>query len=719
MPIFRDIKHRDARRILTLKKEGEHQPIKKISADNFLDLTNKKKVTRARVAREVQDEHVFVAQKQQDETPKKSYKDLIQMVVFGLAILFVANIVHIGSQLFTIASDVEADAFQGYEYFVDGGKDAMNANFGSAVQYFEAASNAFAKAQEKVWFLGNQKLIETKQSIGDSAYSLLESGEHLSNAASYFSQGVSGLQEIPVLFLEYNTHADEKQNTSKKSLTEKLKSSLTLFNYAFDELILAQEKINKAGPLMLPENLREHFDMLSTQLDELVVTVREVQERIPAILTMLGDRYPHRYLVLLQNNTESRPTGGFIGSYMIVDVNDGYVEKTEFHDIYENDGQLHEFIEAPDEIAALTDNWRMRDSNYSPDFSLSAAKAAWFLEKEEGPGVDSVIVVNQSILADLLSLTGPIEAPGLSAPLTAENYNTVLTYIIESKLEGEDSPKDVIGRIIPQLQSKIYDSASFKSLFTVVQQGIKEKYIMGWSKDENVQNFFHDIGMSGEVERTREGQDYFSLVSINVGGNKSDLYMDTEVLHETSIDKSGEMTDKVTITRKHTWNPNTVLEWEKELKPFGYTDMPDWLQNILGKGTNKSVIKLYLPPGVELEETIGIEKDQITVGYDEELDKTFFYFTNEVAAQNESVITLSYKLPKTLHLASADEYRITVQKQPGAIKNVRFIKRVIPDPRISNYRNYPDEVVFAQGEVIEYETILNTDQHFASLWGIE
>ncbi|MFC1656321.1 DUF4012 domain-containing protein, partial [Patescibacteria group bacterium] len=458
---------------------------------------------------------------------------------------------------------------------------------------------------------------------------------------------------------------------------------------------------------------------LSGQLDELVVTVQEVQERIPAILNMLGDRYPHRYLVLLQNNTESRPTGGFIGSYLIVDVNDGYIEKAEFHDVYENDGQLHEFIEAPNEIAALTDNWRMRDSNYSPHFPLSAAKAAWFLEKEEGPGVDSVIVINQSILADLLTLTGPIEVEGLPAPLTSENYHTVLTYIVEAKLDGDQTPKDIIGRIIPQLQTKIYDSASFKSLFTVVQRGISQKYIMGWSKDENVQNFFHDIGMSGEVTTVKDDQDYFSLIAINVGGNKSDLYMNTEILHETMIEKTGDLSDKVTITRRHTWNPDVVLDWEKQLKPFGYSDLPDWLQNILGKGTNKSVIKLYLPAGVELEETIGIEKDQVTIGHDEELNKAFMYFTSEVAAQNESVITLRYKLPEPLKLGAADEYRLTVQKQPGALKDAKLTKRVIPDPRVSNFRNFPEEVVFVQGDVIEYETTLNTDQHFASLWGIE
>ena len=86
-----------------------------------------------------------------------------------------------------------------------------------------------------------------------------------------------------------------------------------------------------------------------------------------------------------------------------------------------------------------------------------------------------------------------------------------------------------MSRIIPVLQTKIYDSTSFKNLFIVIQKGIREKNIIGWSKDDQVQQFFDDIGMSGKVINTPDDQDYFSLITINVGGNKSDLYMESEI----------------------------------------------------------------------------------------------------------------------------------------------------------------------------------------------
>lgn len=725
MPIMRDVKNRDIKKILSLKKEDNRLIPEK--PKNVLDLNKKNTKKRQRFAYDIaikedrpQSKYLFFANKNGENcSSKKSYKELTRMVVAGVIVVFLFNFIHIGNQLFNIASDIEVDAFEGYSSFVEGGKDAMQANFGGAVQYFEAASHAFKEAKSKVWFLGNNGVISSKESLGDSAYSILESGDHISSAASYFAQGVSGLQEIPVLFLENNTNSEKKLPSKPVSITEKLKSSLTLINKALLEVEKAKDKLKKAGPEFLPSSFGEQFTVLSGQLDELVVILNDIQKRIPAILNMLGDRYPHRYLVLLQNNTEARPTGGFIGSYLIVDVNDGYITNVDFHDIYDSDGQLHDYIPAPAELSLFTDNWRMRDSNYSPHFPLSAEKAAWFLEKEEGPGVDSVIAVNQSILEDLLALTGPLDVEGLKAPLTSENYNTVLTYVIESKLEGEENPKDVLNRVIPALQSKIYGKASFKNLFVLIQNEIQKKNILGWSKDEKVQNFFNEVGMSSEMKKDTNSQDYFSLVTVNIGGNKSDMYIDSEILHETVITKSGEVNDVVTYKRKHTWNPNILLEWKDQLEAFGFTDISEGVQNILGRGDNRSIVKLYLPAGTELVDVKGVEKDAVTVGYDPEVNKTYMYFISEVAPQNEHEIILTYRLPFDLDLSVADEYRLNVQKQPGYIHSTAFKKRIISQPNVQNYRNYPEEIVYKSGEALEFETTLTNDLHFGSLWGIE
>lgn len=740
MAIFEDIKNRDSKKLLKLNREElaseQKQSCHVLDLSQLNEPTPKSKWLKMKRGKSTkhsntsgaldikhekkeEDSYVFFAQEVDEKSHRRSYSEYFRFVAAAFAVLFLFNVIHIGRQLFDIVTDVEVNAFDGYHNLVDGGKSAIDSNFGNAVQSFESASFAFEKAQQKVWFLGNSGMSYGNGGLGESAYFMLEAGELISNSASYFSQGMSSLSEIPVLFMQNNSHADQELTATKISLTEKLKSSLELFDKALIDTEIAQEKINLAGNHFLPAKFKEHFDTLNTQVEDLISLLRTAQKRVPSIMTMLGDRYPHRYLILLQNNTEARPTGGFIGSYIIADINDGYITKMEFHDIYDSDGQLNDFIQAPDEIANLSDNWRMRDSNYTSHFPLSAAKAAWFLEQEEGPGVDSVIAINQSILEDLLTITGPIEVEGLAASLTASNYNTVLTYIVESKLEGLNNPKAIIGRLIPAMQSKVYDQASFKSLFTLIQQSINEKEILAWSKDADLQAFFEDIGMGGLVANTTADEDYFSMITINIGGNKSDIYMKSEITHETILKDNGDVQNIVTLKRRHTWSPDVILEWKNQLATFGYSEISEGVQNILGRANNKSIIKFYMPAGSELVNITGVAIEEVTQGYDEETGKNYIYFTSEIAYQEEQEVLFTYQLKEKMDFAIADEYRLTVQKQPGNLDDVKFKKRIISDPKLVNLRNYPEEIVYNQSKVLEYETTLKTDQHFASLWALE
>jgi hypothetical protein len=652
---------------------------------------------------------IFSTEEHKNEKKYSSNKRALSFFASGMIILFLVNFLNIGNKAVNIFTNVEADAYSGFNNFIVGGKDAVDMNLGGAIQSFEGAYKSFEDAQKEIWFLGNQTMLSS-QGLGDSVYSVLESGKMLTEAASFFSQGISEINEVPILFVQNNAQALANEQ-NRISLTDKLKAALDLFNKSFEKILSAQVKINSISPAFIPSNLKSHLTVINNQLEELSKIINRIQNQIPGVLKLLGDRYPHRYLVLLQNNTESRPTGGFIGSYLIVDINEGYIENTEFHDIYENDGQLAEHVDAPKEIAALTDNWRMRDSNYSPDFELSAKKAAWFLEQEEGPGVETVIAVNQSIVQDLFDITGPLEVDGLKAKLNSENYNTVLTYIIEAKLEGAESPKAVLERLIDVLKEKLYDKASFKNLFALVQKGINEKQVLAWSKDEEVEAFFTEIGIDGKIENTPLDEDFFNLISINVGGNKSDLYIETEITHETQINKHGEITDKITYKRKHTWSPDIILNWKNALEPFGLTDYPDWLQDILGRGNNKSVIKIFIPEGSVIEDVVGIDKNELHTGTDEELNKTYVYYNLEVPPQNERVVTILYKLPYKLDLFAADEYRLTVQKQPGSLYDTKFIKTINIDPSLKIYKSYPEDT--------EYKTTLKTDQYFGVLVGEE
>ncbi|MEA3304178.1 MAG: DUF4012 domain-containing protein [Patescibacteria group bacterium] len=98
-------------------------------------------------------------------------------------------------------------------------------------------------------------------------------------------------------------------------------------------------------------------------------------------LELLGEKDLQRYLFVFQNSAEIRPTGGFIGSLMLLDFLDGVYTQTPI-DVYKLDGQLTEKIPIPYGLQKVAENFYLRDSNYWPDFPQSAEQISWFLEKE-------------------------------------------------------------------------------------------------------------------------------------------------------------------------------------------------------------------------------------------------------------------------------------------------------------------------------------------------
>ena len=82
--------------------------------------------------------------------------------------------------------------------------------------------------------------------------------------------------------------------------------------------------------------------------------------------------------MIFQNDKELRPTGGFITAYSIAKVINGNFDPTSSSDIYNLDNNYTPTIKAPDPIIdyikgpyLLSNKLRLRDMNWSPDFSES------------------------------------------------------------------------------------------------------------------------------------------------------------------------------------------------------------------------------------------------------------------------------------------------------------------------------------------------------------
>ena len=141
----------------------------------------------------------------------------------------------------------------------------------------------------------------------------------------------------------------------------------------------------------------------------------EARPVISYLKPLLGVPDEKRYLLIFQNDTELRPTGGFITAYAVMSVHNGKITPLGSHDIYWLDTQFGNRVKAPDPILNYHKNvfyWHLRDMNLSPDFAQSM-ETFWEHFQKVGPKeIDALIAVDTSVLVDLLESLGQIGVPG-------------------------------------------------------------------------------------------------------------------------------------------------------------------------------------------------------------------------------------------------------------------------------------------------------------------
>ena len=362
---------------------------------------------------------------------------MIATAVFLIVLLNLGQVLFLGK---TKGKEALASAAQAFTSLKGAGQSVISGEEGSDLILFEEAEKLFAEAEEKSKFLlvhqsewlAEPAEVKSLRNILDAGTLIAEVGQHISTAKTSF-------ENLP----------------KEGSLTEYLDQ------ISISDIEPASEKLTQINALLA------NVDLSTTDYETKFIDFREKVKALSAmfqmwvenkdaVLTLLGHRYPQRYLVLLMNNDEMRPGGGFIGSFVLVDLNDGRLTNYEFHDVYEYDGIYQNPIEVPiHELKALSRFWRMRDSNISPDFTYSAQKAAWFLEQEGGPGVDGVIGVNLSAMQAMLEETGPLTVPSLGKAISAETLPTLLSTLVESKYYGVGSPKQILNELVKSFLEKL------------------------------------------------------------------------------------------------------------------------------------------------------------------------------------------------------------------------------------------------------------------------
>lgn len=282
----------------------------------------------------------------------------------------------------------------------------------------------------------------------------------------------------------------------------------------------------------------------------------------PYVFELGGFNGEKNYLILFQNNNELRPGGGFISAYGVLAVKSGRV-KLDFFDSYklQNDGN---FLLAPEPMKVLfkddskeaeAERWYFRDGNFSVSFPQSARDLEALYWDQAGlkkGSFDGIIAVNFEFLEDLVKIYN-LNVDGVV--LNDKNLFAWLEYetknIDTHNVESLENRKNVLGVLFQQLINKAIKSFwKYGEFFAVVNNGLKQKKIMVFFKDEGLQTVAENKRWAGNFDP--ESYKNFIYTSFaNLGGHKSDRYLRRTHEYFVSFDENNRGKVRYTVSLEH------------------------------------------------------------------------------------------------------------------------------------------------------------------------
>jgi hypothetical protein len=316
----------------------------------------------------------------------------------------------------------------------------------------------------------------------------------------------------------------------------------------------------------------------------------------------------HHLLVLLENPSEMRPDGGFLGSYADVSIKGGVIVNIAFHDVADVDIAFKQKIIPPAPLQLTETAFRPADANWFFDFPTSASETIRMFEASglyasgapDAPSTtfDGVIAVTPQVMSDLLSVTGPITLPGAtptsaSTTFTAGNLVTQIQKIVQAGQAKSASgnatyPKAVLAQLYPVLFQQLASStdAQKQQILGLALNWIADKDLMFYFTNPAFETFANAYGATGDVYQLPQNfnGDYLAVTNADVNSDKSELYVAQDVTYDAAIGSDGTLTDNLTIVRTH--NGNQSSYW--------------WYQT-----TNQDYLQIFVPNGSTLNNQSG------------------------------------------------------------------------------------------------------------------
>jgi UDP-GlcNAc:undecaprenyl-phosphate GlcNAc-1-phosphate transferase len=274
----------------------------------------------------------------------------------------------------------------------------------------------------------------------------------------------------------------------------------SVMNSGVRSLVAAVNDVASLNGYRLVGTLGRARGRLAAKLPPIEARVIAAYRGLNASVGFLGGDGPSSWLFLSQNPEEVRPTGGFIGTYGVIQASGGHVELGQIRPIDEW-FKSHPSAAIPEEQAPtvfqVADSVQnLSDVNSSPDFPSDARLALRLWKEGGGVPVEGVISVTPEFLVRLLGVLGSVPLPSYNETLTSSTLLPDLESYFPFN-NGSTEEADAFGAAASQavMQALLHAPASeWSGLVQAMINGFDSGEAMAYSANPSVERPLTDYG---------------------------------------------------------------------------------------------------------------------------------------------------------------------------------------------------------------------------------
>lgn len=328
---------------------------------------------------------------------------------------------------------------------------------------------------------------------------------------------------------------------------------------------LSADRLNQIDTTKLLPQVADPLTSARDQLQDITGTLDAAADASNIAPAMLGAQTPRNYLLIIQNNAETRASGGIPGALAVLSFDKGTLTlgaQSSASDV----GVMSPIVQLDAEqqqIYSRRAGKFMQDVNLTPDFPTTGRTAQAMWERKTGQRVDGVISIDPVALSYILDATGPVKitqpelaavtSKGMPKELTGQNVVKTLLSDVYARIEQPALQDAYFAGVAQEIFAALSDGkGNTKGLIEGLTRGTSEGRVLVWSGLPAEQSVIGKYALSGSITGPSVAPAQFGVYFNDGTGAKMDYHVKRTVQLVKECARNGYKQTTVRVTSTNT-----------------------------------------------------------------------------------------------------------------------------------------------------------------------